>query len=103
MRAALILGLVLQLGRAAHAGDLCTANAKHHGAAIDLDLVRADLHDALRLLADTAKLNLVVGQEVSGAVTLKLKQVPWDAAICTIAALHHLRITLDDGILLVRK
>jgi len=34
---------------------------------------------------------------------LKLKQVPWDAAICTIAALHHLRITLDDGILLVRK
>ena len=100
MRAALVLLLVSHV---ASAGELCTPNAKHHGTAIDLDLVHADLHDVMRLLADTARLNLVVGQEVSGAVTLKLKQVPWDAAICTIAALHHLRITLDDSILLVRK
>ena len=100
MRAVVVL---LLLARIASAGELCTATARHHGAAIDLDLVRADLHDALRLLADTAKLNLVVGQDVAGTVTLKLKQVPWDAALCTIAAVHHLRVTLDDGILLVRK
>ncbi|MEP6865144.1 MAG: hypothetical protein ABJE66_31290 [Deltaproteobacteria bacterium] len=100
MRAALVL---LLLARAANAGDLCAPTVKHHGAAIDLDLVRADLHDVLRLLADTAKLDLVVGDQVSGAVTLHLKQVPWDAAVCTIAALHHLRVMLDDGILLVRK
>jgi len=100
MRAVLVL---LLLAKIANAGELCTTDAKHHGAAIDLDLVRADLHDALRLLADTAKLNLVVGQDVSGSVTLKLKRVPWDAALCTIVALHHLKATLDDGILLVRK
>ena len=100
MRAVLVL---LLLAKIANAGELCTANAGHHGAAIDLDLVRADLHDALRLLADTAKVNLVVGQDVAGTVTLKLKCVPWDAALCTIVALHHLKATLDDGILLVRK
>src|ERR1700760_2056447 len=100
MRAALVL---LLLAHAARANDLCAPATKHHGAAIDLDLVRADVHDVFRMLADTAKLNLVVGADVSGAVTLKLKQVPWDAAVCTIAALHHLRVTLDDGILLVRK
>ena len=100
MRAVLVL---LLLAHTATAGDLCGPNVKHHGAAIDLDLVRADLHDVLRLLADTAKLNLVVGEEVSGTVTLKLERVPWDAAVCTIAALHHLHVTLDDGILLVKK
>lgn len=100
MRAALVLLLVAHV---ASAGELCAPDAKHHGTAIDLDLVHAELHDVLRLLADTAKLNLVVGQEVSGAVTLKLKRVPWDAAVCTIAALHHLRVTLAGGILLVRK
>jgi type II secretory pathway component HofQ len=100
MRAALVL---LLLAHAASANDLCAPAAKHHGTAIDLDLVRADLHDVLRLLADTAKLDLVVGADVSGAVTLKLKQVPWDAAVCTIARLNHLRVTLDGGILLVKK
>ena len=100
MRAALVL---LLLAHAASANDLCAFGTKHHGAAIDLDLVRADIHDALRLLADSAKLNLVVGADVSGSVTLKLKQVPWDAAVCTIARLDHLTVTLDGGILLVRK
>jgi type IV pilus assembly protein PilQ len=100
MRPALIL---LLLARAASAGDPCAPGTKHRGAAIDLDLVRADLHDVLRLLADTAKLNLVVGERVTGAVTLKLKQVPWDAALCAIARVHHLQITLDNGILLVRS
>jgi type II secretory pathway component HofQ len=100
MRAALIL---LLLARVTSAGDPCAPGTKHRGAAIDLDLVRADLHDVLRLLADTARLDLVVGERVTGAVTLKLKQVPWDAALCTIARVHHLQITLDNGILLVRN
>jgi type IV pilus assembly protein PilQ len=103
MRAALVLLLLATAAPTAGAGDLCAARATHHGAVIDLDLVRADLHDTLRLLADTAKLSLVVAEDVSGAVTLHLEQVPWDAAVCTIAALHHLHVTLDRGILLVKK
>jgi type II secretory pathway component HofQ len=96
MRAALLC----LLATTAHAGDLCVPGAKHHGKAIDLDLSHAEVHDVLRLLADTANVNLVVG-DVTGKVTLKLKQVAWDAAACTVAALSHLRITLDDNILLV--
>ncbi|HET9989691.1 MAG TPA: hypothetical protein VFQ65_14260 [Kofleriaceae bacterium] len=103
MRAALVLLVLSHVAHTAAGGELCGPSVKHHGAAIDLDLVRADLHDVLRLLADTAKLNLVVGADVSGTVTLKLEQVPWDAAVCTIAALHHLHVTLDGGILLVKK
>lgn len=96
MRAMLLLCLI---AGTAHAGDLCAG--AHHGAAIDLDLKDADLRDVLRLLTDTGKLNLVVGDKVSGRVTLHVKRVAWDAAACTIAKLHHLTLTLSDNILLV--
>jgi type IV pilus assembly protein PilQ len=88
----------------AHADrDLCAPGAKHHGATIDLDLVRADVHDVLRLLADVGRVNLVVGDDVDGKVTLRVRGIPWDAAACTVAAVHHLTITVQDNILLVRK
>ena len=83
--------------------DLCAKDAKHHGAAIDLDLERADLRDVLRLLVDVGRTNLVVGDNVEGKVTLRLKGVPWDAALCTVAAVHHLTVTVQDNILLVMK
>jgi type IV pilus assembly protein PilQ len=98
MRLALAL---LLCSTVAHADDLCAPETKHRGKTIDLDVQQADVRDVLRLLADTANVNLVVGDDVTGKVTLKVKRVAWDAAACTIAAVHHLRITRNDNILLV--
>jgi type IV pilus assembly protein PilQ len=101
LRAFAVLAL---LAGTAHADrDLCAPGAKHHGTPVDLDLVHADVRDVLRMLADTANVNLVVSDDVDGKVTLKLKRVPWDTAACTIAALQHLRVTVEDNILLVRR
>jgi type II secretory pathway component HofQ len=97
MRVALLCLLV----STAHAGDICTPGAVHRGTVIDLDVKQAEVQDVLRLLVDAAKLGLVVGDTVTGKVTLHLKRVAWDAAACTVAALHHLRMSLDNGILLV--
>jgi type II secretory pathway component HofQ len=83
--------------------DLCAPDAKHRGKLIDLDLERAELGDALRFLADVAKLNLVVGDDVTGTVSIHLKQVAWDLAACAIAATHQLSLRLDDTILIVRS
>jgi len=100
--AVVVVGLLA--ATAAHAdGDLCAPGARHHGAAIDLDIKDADVHDVFRLLADVGHTNLVVAQEVAGKVTMRVKQVPWDAAACAVAALEHLTITVDGNILLVRK
>ena len=97
------LAVVALLATSAHADhDLCAPGTKHHGALIDLDLKAADVHDVLRLLADVANVNLVVSDDVAGKVTVKLKRVAWDAAFCTITALQHLRVTVEDNILLVR-
>lgn len=87
----------------AWAGDPCAPGAKHHGKAIDLDVKDADVHDVFRLIADAANVNLVVSDEVSGKVTLKLKHVAWDAAACTIAASQHLELDVQDNILIVKK
>lgn len=99
MRAVLIVAL---LASVASADDLC-ARKVHHGAPIDLDVKDADVHDVLRLLADVGKMNLVISDEVTGKVTLRLKNVAWDLAACMIAKVHHAAIALEDNVLLVTK
>ena len=99
-----VLAAIALLTSVAHAEhDLCAPGTKHHGAVIDLDLKDADVDDVFRLLSDTGNVNLVVADDVVGKVTVKLKRVAWDAATCTIAALEHLRVTVEDNILLVRR
>jgi type II secretory pathway component HofQ len=93
------LGLLAVTAATARADDLCTR--AHHGAAIDLDVKDADLHDVLRLLADVGHVNLVVADTVAGKVTVKLTHVPWDAAACAVAASHQLAIDVDGNILMV--
>ena len=83
-------------------GELCARGAHYRGATIDLDVKDADIHEVLRLLADTGRVNLVVPDTVSGKVTLKLHRVPWDQAACAIAATHQLSIVVDGNILIVK-
>jgi type II secretory pathway component GspD/PulD (secretin) len=82
---------------------LCGRDARHRGTAIDLDVKDADIHDVFRLIADAARVNLVIPDDVTGKVTLRLLRVPWDAVACAVAAVHHLAITIDGNILLVMR
>jgi type IV pilus assembly protein PilQ len=82
---------------------LCAPGVRHHGAAIDLDLKAAGIHDVFRLLADVGHVNLVVSDDVTGTVTLRLARVPWDAAACAIAGLHRLTIEVQGSILVVMR
>jgi len=83
--------------------ELCGRGAKHRGAPMDLDVKDADLKDVLRLLADVGKVNLVVPDDVSGRVTLRLRRVPWDQVACAVAAVHKLTITVQGSILMVAR
>jgi type IV pilus assembly protein PilQ len=82
---------------------LCGRDVRHHGAAIDLNVKDEDIHDVFRLIADAARVNLVIPDDVTGKVTLRLLRVPWDAVACAVAAVHHLTITVDGNILLVMR
>lgn len=51
------------------------------GRRIDLDLKDADIHNVLRLLADVGRVNIVTADNVSGNVTIRMRNVPWDQAL----------------------
>lgn len=54
------------------------------GRRIDLDLKDADIHNVLRLIGDVSRRNIVVADDVSGTVTIRLRNVPWDQALAVI-------------------
>jgi len=83
--------------------ELCARNVRHHGTPIDLNVKDADIHDVFRLIADAARVNLVIPDDVTGKVTLRLVRVAWDAVACAVAGVHHLTITVDGNILLVMR
>ncbi|MFO0737022.1 MAG: type IV pilus secretin PilQ [Labilithrix sp.] len=66
------------------AGFTATLNAQargYNGRRIDLDLKDADIHNILRLLADVGRVNIVTADDVSGNVTIRMRNVPWDQAL----------------------
>jgi type IV pilus assembly protein PilQ len=54
------------------------------GRRISLDFKDVDVQDVLRLIADVSDLNLIAGDEVTGKVTIRLVDVPWDQALDVI-------------------
>ena len=48
---------------------------------ITIDMQDAEIGNVLRLIADVSGKNLVYGEEVTGKITLKLKNVPWTQAL----------------------
>ncbi len=51
------------------------------GRRIDLDFRGADIHRVLRLLADAGQVTLETTDGVTGEVTIKMRNVPWEQAL----------------------
>ncbi len=54
------------------------------GRRISLDFKDVEIDDVLRLIAEVSDLNIIAGDEVSGQVTIRLVDVPWDQALDVI-------------------
>jgi len=80
----------------------CAPGAVHRGHAVDLDVRAADVRDVLHLLAEAGAVNLVISDDVRGTVTLRLRRVPWDLALCAVAGARQLDVVLDGGIYRIR-
>jgi len=76
---------------------------KYTGHPISLDFRDGDLQDIFRLFADISGLNVVVNPGVTGKVTLKLNEVPWDQALELILKTHNLGYTLEDNVIRIAK
>ncbi|MBI2394021.1 MAG: type IV pilus secretin PilQ [Deltaproteobacteria bacterium] len=79
------------------------AGGKYTGRRIDLDFKDADIHNILRLLADVGKVNIVTADDVSGSVTIKMKNVPWDQALDVVLQAKHLGMVRTGNLIRVAK
>ncbi|MGE3543444.1 MAG: type IV pilus secretin PilQ [Kofleriaceae bacterium] len=70
----------------------------YRGATVDLDFKDAPMHDLLRAIADTGKINIVVPDGIDPKVTVRLKRVPWDQALEVILASHQLWYRRDGNL-----
>ncbi len=71
------------------------------GEPIDLNFQDIELRAVLQIIAETAELNLVVSDQVSGSITLRLKNVPWDQALDIILKTKDLDKRIMGNVLLV--
>ena len=54
------------------------------GGKLSLDFKDADIKNILRLIAEVSNLNIIAGDDVTGRVTMRLVDVPWDQALDVI-------------------
>jgi type IV pilus assembly protein PilQ len=95
-----VLGAFSSVAWADH--DPCARGAKFRGNPIDLDVKDADVQDVFRLLSDAGRVNIVLADDVRGGVTARLRRVPWDQALCAVAATKRLSVTASGNVYLIR-
>jgi type IV pilus assembly protein PilQ len=71
---------------------------KYIGQRISMDFKDADLQNVFRILAEVSNLNIVTTNEVSGKVTLRLVNVPWDQALDLVLQSKSLGSTTQGNI-----
>ncbi len=57
---------------------------QYTGRKLSLDFKDADIQDVLRLIADVSGINFVSNTDVTGRITIKMNDVPWDQALDVI-------------------
>ena len=71
------------------------------GNPISFHVVDAPVRQVLRFISEESGLNLVIGEGVTGLVTLKLESVPWDQALYTVLKVKDLGYTREGNIITI--
>lgn len=78
-----------------------TDEVQFTGDQISLTLKDADIKDVLKTFSALTQLNIVIDPEVSGSVTVELRDVPWDQALDLILRINGLDYLLENNVLRV--
>lgn len=86
------------------AGVASSGGAKkvYTGRRVTLEFSDADIRKIFQLIAEVSNLNFLVGDDVSGTISLKLVNVPWDQALDVILENKGLGMQRDGNIVQIR-
>jgi type IV pilus assembly protein PilQ len=65
-------------------GEEVTSEKVYTGRRLSLDFKDADIKNILRLIAEVSNFNIITGDDVTGKITMRLVDVPWDQALDVI-------------------
>lgn len=78
------------------------ANKKiYKGEKISLEFQKANLYDVIKIIGDVSGKNVIVPETVSGKVTLKLVDMPWDQALDIVLASRNLGVEESGNVLTI--
>jgi len=69
---------------------------------ISVDFQRADIHEVIRFFSKATGVNFVVSEGVSGTVTARLIDVPWEDALQAILASRGLAAQNMGSLMLIK-
>jgi len=72
---------------------------RYTGRLISLDLQDTDIDNALRIIAEVSNLNIIASDDVTGKVTLRLIDVPWDQALDVILKTNGLDQVTEGNVI----
>jgi RNA polymerase sigma factor (sigma-70 family) len=73
------------------------------GQRVDLDFRDADIHNVLRLLSNAARVNIWTADDVKGALTIKVKDMPWEQVVEQICRDRDLHWQRNDNVVLISR
>ena len=72
------------------------------GRKVTLEFADADIRKIFQLIAEVSNKNILVGDDVSGTISIKLVNVPWDQALDVILQTKGLDKKEDGNIIIIR-
>ncbi len=86
------------------AGETSVATGRHEytGRKVTLEFADAEVRKIFQLLSEVSNKNFVLGDEVTGTISLKLVNVPWDQALDIILDTKGLDKREEGNIVLIR-
>ena len=77
---------------AAVSSDSKPGSKSFSGKKVTMEFDNADLRQIFRLLGEVSGDNIIIGDDVKGSYTIKLKEVPWDQALEMILVNNNLEV-----------
>ncbi len=74
-------GFVTEATQTAEGSAPAQERKRYVGKRVSFEFKDIDIHNLLRIIAEISKKNIVVGDDVTGKVTVRLRNVPWDQAL----------------------
>jgi type IV pilus assembly protein PilQ len=85
------------------ADQYLSGNSKFYGRPISLEVKDADIRDVLRLISEESGVNLIIQDDVTGKITIKLRRVPWDQALLVVLKSKQLGYVKEGNILRITQ